>query len=99
MHRKRHWSRPQRLSSGECGADQRVEKFLVGGAVERLHFAVGEDDRERRLSRHFEPSEHFAALVVDLRECQAVLVDELLEAVFATAPSDADDLGLTGPTL
>ena len=48
---------------------------------------------KRRLIRHAEAVEHVARVVADLRERQAVLVDELLERVVVAGPRHADEVG------
>ena len=90
---------PSARCSGQGGADQRVEQLVAGGAVQHLYFAVGQDQRQRWLGRHVEGGEDFGIVVADLGERQPVLVDERLIRVFVAAPGDADEFGLTGPTL
>ncbi|MEJ7799862.1 MAG: hypothetical protein WKF60_05040 [Ilumatobacter sp.] len=79
--------------------DERVEQFVVDRAEQRLDPAVRVDDRKCRLRRDAELAEDGTRVVADLGECQVVLVDEVFELRFLTAPGDADELGLSGPAL
>lgn len=81
-------------SGGSAGfADNLVEQALVDRAGDGLGRAVGVDDDQRRLVRNAESIEHVTGVVADLRERQAVLVDESLEGVVTAGPRDADEVG------
>jgi hypothetical protein len=74
--------------------DDLLEQLLVDGTRDEFGRTVGVHDHERRLVRDLEPVEHVARIVTDLRERQAVTVDEVLEVVVGAGPCDADEVDL-----
>ena len=86
------------MSGGGVGEDG-VEEGLVDGAADRLHLAVGEHDRDRRLIGDLEAGEDVGLGVVDLWERQRVAVGEVDVLVGVTRPRDPDELDLSVPSL
>ena len=79
--------------------DDLIEQVAANCAGNRLDRAIGLDDRHGRLEGDVESVEHDAWVVADLRERQAVLVDESLEVVVITGPCDTDEVDFTGEFL
>jgi hypothetical protein len=74
--------------------DDLIEQTLVDCSCNGFSTAVGLHDDERWLEGDIEPGEDVARVVVDLREVEAVLVDEALVRLLRAGPRDADEVDL-----
>jgi hypothetical protein len=76
-----------------------IEQVAAYCAGDRLDRAVCFDDRHGRLKGDVEAVEHDASVIADLRERQAVLVDESLKVVVIAGPCDTDEVDCAGEFL
>jgi hypothetical protein len=74
--------------------DDLVEQTLVDGSGDRLDPTVGLHDDECWLEGDVEAGKDITRVVVDLGECQAVLVNEALVRLFRAGPCDANEVDL-----
>ena len=87
------------MTSGCDVGENAIEGLVVDGADEGLGCAVGGDDHECRLRRDIEVRKDVPRIVTELRERQAVLVDEALKALIGSDPGNADERDLVTPAL
>lgn len=78
--------------------ENRIEQFGLDRAEQLLSGSLAIDHNERWLLGNTEAQKHLARIVADLREAQAVLVDESLEVGVGSCPRNTNKLDLSGPS-